>query len=73
VDTPLDDHTRNVILRTEVRRAAEAAGQLESTLSSTSVKASIQARDEATLAYLQGLVTVVREELGAVERLLYAM
>jgi hypothetical protein len=73
VDTPLDDHTRNVILRTEVRRASEAAAQLDSTLSSTSVKASMQARDEATLTYLRGLVAVLREELGAIERLLYVM
>jgi hypothetical protein len=73
VDAPLDDHTRNVIMRTEVRRASEAAAQLESTLGSTSVKASTQARDDATLTYQRGLVTVLREELDAVERLLYAM
>ncbi len=73
VDTPLDDHTRIVILRTEVRRASEAATQLESTLSSTSVKAAIQTRDEATLTYLRGLVVVLRDELAAIERLLYAM
>lgn len=72
VEAPLDDHTRNVILRTEVRSASEAAAQLESTLSSTSVKALLQARDEATLAYLQSQVAVAREELGAVERILYA-
>lgn len=73
VDAPLDDHTRNIILRTEVRRASEAAAQLESTLSPSSVKSSMQARDEATLTYLRGLVTVLREELSAVERLLYGM
>jgi hypothetical protein len=73
VDAPLDDHTRNVILRTEVRRASEAAAMLASTLGSTSVKASTQARDEATLTYQRGLVAVLREELAAVERLFYTI
>ncbi|KIW09339.1 uncharacterized protein PV09_00243 [Verruconis gallopava] len=73
VDTPLDDHTRSVILRTEVRRASEAAAQLESTLDSTSVKATRQVRDEAALTYQRGLVAVLREELAAVERLLYSV
>ena len=73
VDAPLDDHTRNVILRTEVRRASEAAAALEATLSPASVKGSTQSRDEATLTYLRGLVAVLREELGAVERLLHSM
>lgn len=73
VDTPLDDRTRNVILRTEVRRALEAAAQLESVLSSNSVKASGAARDETTLVYHQSLVASLREEIAAIERALYSM
>jgi hypothetical protein len=73
VEAPLDDHTRAVILRTEVRRAAEAAAQLETTLSPGSVKASAHNRDETTLVYLRSLVSALREEIAAVERALYSM
>ena len=73
VDAPLDDHTRAVILRTELRRAAEAAAQLGSVLSSGSVKGAPQMRDDVTLSYQSGLVSVLREEIAAVQRLLYAM
>lgn len=72
VEAPVDDHTRAVILRTEVRRAADAATQLEAVLSPGSVKAGVH-RDEATLSYLRGLVATLREEIAGVERLLYSM
>ncbi|KAF2434841.1 hypothetical protein EJ08DRAFT_433451 [Tothia fuscella] len=68
VDAPLDDHTRTVILRTEVRRAIEAAAHLDAVLSPHSVKTS---RDEATLSYLRGLVDALKEEISSVERSLY--
>jgi len=71
VDAPLDDHTRTVILRTEVRRAAEAAAQLEAVLGPTSVKALAHHRDETTLQYQRGLVIALREEIAAVEQTLY--
>jgi len=71
VEAPLDDHTRAVLLRTEVRRADEAAQQLEAVLGPGSVKASAHQRDETTLQYQRGLVVALREEIGAVEQKLY--
>jgi hypothetical protein len=73
VEAAVDDHTRTVILRTEVRRAADAAAQLEAVLGPGSVKASGHNRDEATLTYQRGLVAALREEIAAVERTLYTM
>lgn len=73
VDAPLDDHTRTVILRTEVRRAAEAAASLEAVLGAGSVKSNTQNRDEATLVYQRGLVAALIEEVAALERILYTM
>lgn len=71
VETPLDDHTRTVILRTELRRAAEAALQLEAVLGPSSVKASTHHRDETTLQYQRGLVNALREEIAVLEQTLY--
>jgi hypothetical protein len=71
VEAPLDDHTRAVILRTELRRAAEAALQLEAVLGPSSVKASTHHRDETTLQYQRGLVVVLREEIAAVDQTLH--
>jgi hypothetical protein len=73
VEAAVDDHTRTVILRTEVRRAAEAASQLETVLGPGSVKASSHNRDEATLTYQRGLVAALRDEIAGVERTLYTM
>lgn len=73
VEAPLDDHTRAVILRTELRRAAEAALQLEIVLGPSSVKASTHHRDETTLQYQRGLVNALREEIAAVEQTLYTI
>jgi hypothetical protein len=73
VEAAVDDHTRAVILRTEVRRAADAAAQLESVLGPGSVKASGHNRDEATLTYQRSLVATLREEIAGVERTLYTM
>jgi len=71
VEAPLDDHTRAVILRTELRRAAEAALQLETVLGPSSVKASTHHRDETTLQYQRGLVIALRDQIAAVEQTLY--
>jgi hypothetical protein len=73
VEAAVDDNMRTVILRTEVRRAANAASQLESVLGPGSVKASGHNRDEATLTYQRGLVAALREEVAGVERALYTM
>jgi hypothetical protein len=70
VEAPIDDYIRTSILRTEVRRASDAAGQLDAVLGPGSVKACAP-RDEATLVYLRSLVASLREEIGSVERTLY--
>jgi hypothetical protein len=72
IEAPVDDHARTVILRTEVRRAADAATELDAVLGPGSIKAAVY-RDEATLMYLRGLVTALREEIVGVERILYSM
>lgn len=71
VDAVLDDHTRNLILRTEVRKAAGAAAQLECVLRSNSVKTRNHSWAEATLQYLRSLVSELRDEVGNIERLLH--
>ncbi|KAF2404536.1 hypothetical protein EJ06DRAFT_526617 [Trichodelitschia bisporula] len=72
VDAPLDDHTRALILRTEVRRAAEAACALETVLGPGSPKAAAH-RDETALMYQRGLVGALREEIGALEGVLQSI
>jgi len=72
VEASLDDHTRNMILRTEVRRAVEAAAQLESVLGSNSVKGQSH-RDETTLQYQRAIVSALRDEVGNIERVLFTM
>lgn len=72
VEAPLDDHTRAVILRNELRRATEAAQQLETVLGPSSVKASTHHRDNTTLEYQRGLVKALKEEIAAVEQSLAA-
>jgi hypothetical protein len=73
VEAQIDEHTRNLILRTEVRRAAEAAAQLETVLGPHSVKGTNHSRDETTLQYQRGLVAALRQEVEGVERMLHAM
>ena len=73
VEASLDDHTRNLILRTEVRRAAEAAAQLETVLGSHSIKGTNHGRDETTLQYHRAIVSALRDEVGNIERLLLTM
>jgi hypothetical protein len=73
VEAALDEHTRNLILRTEVRRAVEAAAQLETVLGSSSVKGQSPSRDATTLQYQRALVSTLRDEVGNLERVLLTM
>jgi len=72
VDAPVDDYTRSVILRTEVRRAADAAAELDTVMGPGSVKAYRQ-WDQATLTYQRVVVANLQEEISAVERTLYTL
>lgn len=72
VEASLDDRTKNLILRTEVRKAVEAAARLEMVLGPHSRKTQSHSRDETTVQYQRALVSQLREEVGNIERLLCA-
>lgn len=70
IDAPLDDQTKVIILRTEIRRALEAAIFLESVLGHHSEKPAMLKSDEATLQYQRGIVSTARDELSSLEQYL---
>jgi hypothetical protein len=70
VEAPLDEHTRTIILRTEVRRAAQTAAVLEAVLGPASIKASSRGTDEAALQYQRGLVATLTEDIRNVDKIL---
>jgi hypothetical protein len=73
IEAPLDEQTRAIILRTEVRRALEAAMLLESVLGHHSVKPTVLRADEATVQYQRGLVATVKSEVGNLEQYLQSI
>ena len=69
----LFEQTRAIILRTEVRRALEAAAFLEAVLGAQSIKPALLRTDEATLHYHRSLVSSLREEVTGLEHYLQMM
>jgi len=73
IEAPLDEQTRAIILRTELRRAAEAASLLESLLGPHTTKPGLLHADEATHQYQRGLVSGLRDEISNLEGYLQMM
>jgi len=73
IEAPLDEQTRSIILRSEIRHALEAAMLLESVLGHQSAKPAVLRSDEATLQYQRTLVATVRDEIANLEQYLQSI
>lgn len=68
VEAPLDEQTRAIILRTELRRASEAAFMLEAAVGTQSMKPALLHSDEVTLHYHRTMIASLREEIANLEQ-----